>query len=299
MPARLILHGGAWDWDDRLDAPKSQSLLQALEIGWSILQAGGSALDAVEKATNCLEDDPLFDAGTGSHLNAEGIVEMDALLIDARRQNFGAVGAVQRVRHPITLARKVLEETRQNFFVGAGADALAERLGMEIVPNITLVTEIEQANFLAGRAEGASDTVGAVAMDASDNIAVATSTGGTPFKPSGRVGDVPIFGAGGYADEFGGAGATGKGENAMRVLLSKRVVDAISTGKNAQEAAEFAMAYIERMIPNSTVGTIVIDRDGRVGAAHTSAKLACGWIDENGQAQVSMRGGVTRKAILS
>jgi len=295
MQARLIVHGGAWDWDDALDMPKSQSIIKAVEIGWRILNSGGSALDAVEKAVNWLEDDLLFDAGTGSHLNADGVVEMDALIIDASKRNFGAVGAVQRVRYPISLARKVLEETDQNFFVGAGADTLASRVGIPLVPNISLVTETEQANFFAQNTDGASDTVGAIAIDTNGNIAVATSTGGTPLKPAGRIGDSPLFGAGGYADEFGGAGATGKGENAMRVLLSKHVVDEIRHGKNAQEAANAAMDYIESVIPNSMIGTIVIDKDGNLGAAHTAPKLACGWVDENGIARASMKGGVTIK----
>lgn len=295
MQASLIVHGGAWDWDDALDMPKSQSIIKAVEIGWQILNSGGSALDAVEKAVNWLEDDPLFDAGTGSHLNADGVVEMDALIIDASKHNFGAVGAVQRVRYPISLARKVLEETDQNFFVGAGADALASRVGIPLVPNISLVTEKEQADFFAQRTDGTSDTVGAIAMDKDGNIAVATSTGGTPLKPAGRIGDSPLFGAGGYADEYGGAGATGKGENAMRVLLSKHVVDEIRHGKNAQEAANAAMDYIESLIPDSMVGTIVIDKYGHLGAAHTSPKLACGWVDENGVARASMTGGVIVK----
>lgn len=292
---RLIIHGGAWDWDDALDQPKSTAILEALQIGWDILKNGGSALDAVEKAVNSLEDNPLFDAGTGSHLNADGVVEMDAIIIDASQRNFGAVGAVQRVRYPISLARKVLEETDQNFFVGAGADALASRLGMSLVPNISLVTEAEQANFFAGNTDGASDTVGAIAMDKDGKIAVATSTGGTPLKPAGRIGDSPLFGAGGYADEYGGAGATGKGENAMRVLLSKHVVDEIRQGKTAQSAADASMAYIESVIPNSMIGTIVIDKDGNLGAAHTAPKLACGWVDDEGNLRASMKGGVLSK----
>lgn len=295
MQARLIVHGGAWDWDDALDMTKNQSLIKAVEIGWEILNSGGTALDAVEKAVNSLEDDPLFDAGTGSHLNADGIVEMDALIIDARKRNFGAVGAVQKVRYPISLARKVLEETDQNFFVGSGADALAGRLGMPLVPNISLATDAEQANFFAKNTDGASDTVGAIAMDTTGNIAVATSTGGTPLKPAGRIGDSPLFGAGGYADEYGGAGATGKGENAMRTLLSKYVVDEIRHGKNARDAALSAMEYIESVIPESMIGTIVIDKDGNLGAAHTSPKLACGWVDENGVACASMKGGVVER----
>ena len=292
---RLIIHGGAWDWDDALDQPKSTAILEVLQIGWDILKNGGNALDAVEKAVNSLEDNPLFDAGTGSHLNADGVVEMDAIIIDASQRNFGAVGAVQRVRYPISLARKVLEETDQNFFVGAGADALASRLGMPLVPNISLVTEAEQANFFAGNTDGASDTVGAIAMDKDGKIAVATSTGGTPLKPAGRIGDSPLFGAGGYADEYGGAGATGKGENAMRVLLSKHVVDEIRHGKTAQSAADASMAYIESVIPNSMIGTIVIDKDGNLGAAHTAPKLACGWVDDEGNLRASMKGGVLSK----
>lgn len=295
MQPKIIVHGGAWDWDDNLDTPKSQSIIKAVEIAWEILSKGGSALDAVEKAVNWLEDDPLFDAGLGSHLNENGVVEMDALIIDASKRNFGAVGAVQRVQHPISLARKILEETDQNFFVGAGADAIAPRLGIPLVPNISLVSVAEQASFFEQRTDGSSDTVGAIALDANGNIAVATSTGGTPLKPAGRVGDSPMFGAGGYADDFGGAGATGKGENAMRVLLSKHVVDEIRHGKTAQDAADTAIQYLESVIPNSMTGTIVIDRHGNLGAAHSTPKLACGWADANGIAHASMQGGVIVK----
>lgn len=295
MHAALIIHGGAWDWDDALDAPKSTALLQALTVGWEILKNNGNALDAVEKAVNVLEDSPLFDAGTGSHLNADGIVEMDALIIDGSKRDFGAVGAVKRVQHPISLARKILEDTEQKFIVGDGADTIAKKLGIPHIDNASLVTEAELAYFHEKRTDGASDTVGAIAMDTQGHIAVATSTGGTPLKPAGRIGDSPIFGAGGYADEFGGAGATGKGENAMRVLLSKYVVDAIRQGKTAQEAANASMHYIESLIENSMVGTIVIDKDGNVGAAHTTPKLACAWVDQNGNPQVSMRGGVLIK----
>src|SRR5690606_37551714 len=98
MKPSLIIHGGAWDWSDDLDAPKAESLKKAISLAWDILQNGGSALDAIEKAVNWLEDDPLFDAGTGSHLNEDGLVEMDAIIIDAAARNFGAVAGVQRVR---------------------------------------------------------------------------------------------------------------------------------------------------------------------------------------------------------
>ena len=293
MRPALIVHGGAWDWSDSLDEPKRESLRRSLSIGWEILSAGGTALTAVEKAVNCLEDDPLFDAGTGSHLNAEGMVEMDALLIDAQRHDFGAVAGVQRVRHPISLARKVLEETEQNFFVGAGADALAQRVGIEWVPNLSLVSQHELDVFQRRDTSGTADTVGAVAIDAQGNIAVATSTGGTPLKPAGRVGDSPMFGAGGYAhNDFGGASATGQGEHSMRVLLSKHVVDQIAAGHPAQDAAIASLTYVEGVIAASMLGVIVIDKQGRVGAAHTTPKLAHGWIDADDTPQVRMRADV-------
>jgi L-asparaginase / beta-aspartyl-peptidase len=291
MQTALIVHGGAWDWPDDKDKPKAESIQKALEIGRDILQKGGTALDAVEKAINWLEDDPLFDAGTGSHLNAEGIVEMDAIIIDAAKRNFGAVAGVSRVRYPISLARLVLEKTEHNFFVGSNADSLAARLGMPLVPNITLVSDEELAAYRRKDTSGGWDTVGAIALDKYGHLAVGTSTGGTPMKAAGRVGDSPLFGAGGYADEFGGASATGKGEHAMRTLLSRSVVDEIRHGKDAQAAADTAMRYIEGLFSPSMVGAIVMDKDGNVGAAHTTPKMAYGWIDLDGNYCVSMKAG--------
>lgn len=288
----LIVHGGAGSWNDNEDEPKIESLKKAISIGWEIIEAGGSALDAVEKATNWMEDDPLFDAGTGSYLNQDGVVQMDAIIIDPTKHNFGAVAGVERVRYPISLARKVMEETKNNFVVGAGADALAAKMGIPLVPNLSLATEREIEMFRKKITPQVSDTVGAVAIDKAGKLAVATSTGGTAFKISGRVGDAPIFGAGGYADEFGGTSATGEGEYSLRTMLSKRVVDYIAAGKDAQAAAEAAMAYVDSIFGKVSLGVIVIDMQGRLGAAHSSEKIACGWMDENGLPQATMRGGI-------
>lgn len=291
MKPSLILHGGAWRWPDSQDEPKATSIKQALAIGWDILANQGSALDAVEAAIRLLEDDPLFDAGTGSHLNADGLVEMDALIIDGSDVSFGAVGAVQRVRHPITLARHVLT-LQQNFFVGAGADALAMRAGIPPVTNLSLVSDAELALFRRGEVADASDTVGAIAIDRDGNIAVGTSTGGTPAKPAGRVGDSPIFGAGGYADNrIGGATATGNGEHSMRLMLSHRAVQHIANGADAANAARQAIAEADVQFADSMVGVLVIDREGRIGAAHSTPKLALGWINDHGHPQTSMQGG--------
>ncbi|QPC85053.1 isoaspartyl peptidase/L-asparaginase [Phototrophicus methaneseepsis] len=290
MKPSLIVHGGAWDWSDDKDSPILAAMQEATRIGWQLLQAGSSAMDAVEKAVNYLEDHPLFDAGTGSHLNANGIVEMDALLINGDGPDFGAVAAVTQIQHPITLARHVLENTRHNFFVGAGADELAQRLGLPIIANEMLVTEAERDFFNRSKTATGPDTVGAVAIDHTGSIAVATSTGGTPHKPAGRVGDSPMFGAGGYADSrFGGAGATGYGEQSMRLLLSKAVVDQIASGKSAQAAAEAAISQSKQLIDDLKVGVIAIDSQGRIGAAHSTAKIALSWVDEHGQIQVRVK----------
>ena len=292
MKTRLIIHGGAGSWPDQEDEGKRDSLIEASSAGWQILTSGGSALDAIEKAVNILEDEPLFDAGRGSHLNSEGVAQMDAIIVDAPTRNFGAIAGVERIRYPISLARKVMEETSHNFIIGAGAEQLAAELGIPLLPNSWFVTDAEWQRFREKAGAGTSDTVGAVAIDSEGRIAVATSTGGTFFKHPGRVGDAPLYGSGAYGDPYGGVSATGVGEHSMRVLLSKYVVDQIYAGNNGQEAANLSMQYIDTVFEQSNVGVIVIDRDGILGAAHTTEKLACGWIDENGQPQATMKGGL-------
>lgn len=297
MKPAIIVHGGAWDWPDEQDDPKAGALRDAAKIGWDILQAGGSALDAVERAVNYLEDFPLFDAGTGSHLNAIGEAEMDALIIDGSKHDYGAVAAVRRVRYPISLARRVLDESKHCLLVGAGADDFAARMGMPLIPNLTLVTDAELQAFMrqqpAHGPQEVHDTVGAIALDVQGHIAVGTSTGGTPAKAAGRVGDAPLYGAGGYADSlYGGAAASGKGENSMRVLLSKYAVDQIAAGHNAQSAAVAAMQYIEGYFSDSMVALITLDANGRLGVAHTTPKFSVGWVDANGVPQASMKNGL-------
>ena len=284
MPPAIIVHGGAWDWPDAEDAPKTEFLKQAAQAGYDILQRGGSALDAVEKAVNILEDAPVFDAGIGSHLNADGVVEMDAIIVDGTTIDFGAVAGVQRVRYPVTLARQVMEHTPHKMFVGSGADALAAQLGLELAPNLTFVTPQKWQRFLNKDISGPADTVGACALDASGRIAAATSTGGSPLKMAGRVGDSPIFGAGAYADStLGAASATGLGENILRVLLCKYAVDQLVDGRGAQAAADAAIAHINQRFARSMVGIILLDADGGLGFAHSSPKMAVAYVDTQGR----------------
>lgn len=297
MSPKLIVHGGAGQWANFDEAAVLAGVRAAAAAGWAILQAGGSALDAVEAAVILLEDNPLFDAGIGSFLNEQGEIEMDALIADGREIRFGAVAGVRRVRHPITLARAVMEKTNNCFFVADGADQLAASLGIPLVPNIELISENELATFRArhasspSRAAFGTGTVGAIALDNTGNLISGTSTGGTPDKKKGRVGDSPIFGAGGYADDqTGAASATGVGENIMRVFLCKNAVDRMANGLGGGAAAQAALDFLSSRIPNPEAGIIVIDSRGEIGAAHTTAAMPIAWVDSDGQVQARMRG---------
>lgn len=287
---RLILHGGAGPWTEDNHEQVLAGMQIAAERGWQVLSAGGTALDAVETATMILEDDPLFDAGVGSFLNDQGEVEMDALITDGEKIDFGAVAAVRRVRHPITLARMVMTRTPHRFFVGEGADQLAVQFGIEAMSNILFVTAQEFQAFRQRTVQQSHGTVGAVALDRSGRIATATSTGGSPNKMRGRVGDVPVYGAGGYSDNrYGGASSTGVGENIMRYFLSKRVVDLCAEGNTPDRATADSVTYVASQIPRPEVGVIAIDVAGRMGAAHTTAHMPVAWINPDGKACTSMK----------
>ena len=292
---RLIVHGGAGNWTGRDEETVLAGVKAAATAGWRVLTAGGSALDTVEAAVMMLEDHPSFDAGVGSYLNDCGEVEMDALITDGCQLDFGAVAAVRRVANPIRLARLVMTKTKYRLFVAEGADRLAGQLGLPPIANLALVTETEFADFQqrvkTAAAPGAGlGTVGAVAVDQSGHIASATSTGGSPHKPKGRVGDVPVYGAGGYADDHsGGASATGVGENIMRCFLSKHVVDLIAAGKSPRVAAQDGVTFVANRIPNPEVGIITLDQCGNVGAAHTTNGMPVAWIDAEGNLRAGMR----------
>lgn len=290
MRPSLILHGGAGTWEPHLyphDAVQN-AMHTAASIAWSILKSGGTALDAVEAGTISLEDNPLFDAGVGSFLNDVGEAELDALITDGASMMFGAVAAVRHIKNPITLARMIMTRTPHAFFVAEGAERLAVEFGMKLVANLSFVTQQEFADYQRRLSENADaglgmGTVGAVALDKAGNIASATSTGGTPHKRKGRVGDVPIYGAGGYSDNrYGGASATGLGERIMRALMSRGVIDELRAGKTAHQAALIVADGIDN------VGIITLDIEGRVGATHNTPYMPTAWVDEAGEIHVNM-----------
>lgn len=231
---------------------------------------GGTALDAVEIAVRILEDCPVLDAGRGSYPNSDGNVEMDALIMDGQTLNLGAIAAIQRVAHPISLARRVMSESGHHFLVGAGAEAFAESIGFPRCELDELLVGDALERFLATQGQANTvpalgDTVGAVALDLDGNLAAATSTGGTVNKRPGRVGDSPLVGSGAYADNWTAAvSATGYGEALMRVVISKRVCDFVAAGLSAQAACEAAIRVLEERA-NGSGGLIAVDARGQVG----------------------------------
>ena len=274
MTLAIIVHGGAGGWNQSA-ARKQEAIAacaQAAEAGQAILRQGGSAVDAVEAAVNILEDCPVLDAGRGSYPNAEGNVEMDALIMDGRDLNLGAIAAIQRVRHPISLARRVMLESGHSFLVGAGADAFADDIGFERCSvEELLIDDLHIDEMIPTSAIG--DTVGAVALDIHGNVAAATSTGGTANKRAGRVGDSPLVGSGAYADNWTAAvSATGYGEALMRVVISKRVCDFVGTGLSARSACEAAIRVLEERT-GGVGGLIAVDARGQVGWAHNTAAM--------------------------
>jgi beta-aspartyl-peptidase (threonine type) len=201
MKPSLIVHGGAWNIpDDAVEACQA-GCQRALTAGWSILSSGGSALDAVESAVLVLENDPVFDAGYGSHLNLDGRVECDAIVMDGATLRAGSAAALQRIRNPIKLARKILETCPHMMLVGEGAERYAKANGISLCDPKELIAESEwQAWQQCKKDEHAAanhrgheqGTVGAVAIDASGALFAATSTGGTCCRlPSSAAAAMP------------------------------------------------------------------------------------------------------------
>lgn len=289
MTIAMIVHGGAWAIpDDQVDA-HARGCLEAVQAGYGVLHSGGLALDAVQAAIRIMEDDPIFDAGRGSCLTQDGGVELDASIMDGATLNVGAVACVKRIAQPIDLARLVLESPHV-LLVGEGAERFAQQHGMSLCDPESLIVERERRIWEEFKREGHTsvrdvfeprqDTVGAVALDASGNIAAGLSTGGTPNKLPGRVGDVPLMGCGFYADNtVGGVACTGLGEAIARMALAQRAIHMLESNIAPQEAADRAIQTMASRV-GGTAGLIVLDRTGRVGVAYNTKRMARAFLVE-------------------
>ena len=290
MPIALAIHGGAWNVPDGDVEPHRAGIAEALEPAWELLRSGAPALDVVEAAVRHLEDNPTFNAGHGAHLNQAGEVELDASIMEGTGLRAGAVAAVQRIRNPVSLARKVMDSSRHVLLVGRGAQRFAVQQGVKPCRQRDLLAGKELDRFLRIRAgeselvlqefddrpiEPQFSTVGAVACDAAGEVAAATSTGGTQDKVPGRVGDSAIIGAGTYADNASGAvSSTGWGEGILRVSLAKSVTDRLALRKSPGIAGRSALSTLRRV--GGKAGVIVVDRHGRAAAAYNTPRMARG-----------------------
>jgi beta-aspartyl-peptidase (threonine type) len=299
MKPSLIVHGGAWDIPDDAKDSCEDGCRRALQAGWAILSRGGSALDAVEAAIVVLEDAPVFDAGTGSHLNLDGRVECDAIVMDGETLRAGAIAAVQRIRNPIRLARTLMEKGPHMMLVGEGAERYAKEQGIAWCDPEELVTDTEREAWKRCRMDKHAaanhrgheqGTVGAVAVDRAGRLIAGTSTGGTCCKLPGRVGDSPLIGCGCYADaEAGGVSCTGYGEAIMKVVLAKAATDLlrqpVNSGENPSEIADRAAREAVKLLAQrgrGTGGLILLDRNGNPGYAFNTAHMAYGFMNATG-----------------
>lgn len=284
MGIAMAVHGGAWNIPDELWEAHDRGCRAAHAAGQAVLEAGGTAADAVAAAIRIMEDDPTFDAGYGSFLNEHGDVELDAGLMEGNTLHSGAVLGVSRVKNPIDLALKIMNESEHCIFAGEGAHALAERMGMEMVDPSIHVHPRERAvheRIQAGESQiletawsaHPNDTVGAIALDSEGNLAAGNSTGGTLNKALGRVGDAPILGVGFYADnDMGAAICTGWGESIMRSAMAMHGLHALKH-MDVQAAAEAAIEHLANRVKGFG-GILLMTRDGKVGKAFNTERMA-------------------------
>ena len=290
IPWKLVIHGGAGSMrpehgDPDHEERARQGLRDALEAGASVLGKGGNSVDAVEAAVRVLEDDPCFNAGRGSTLNAEGVVELDAAIMDGTNRRAGAVAGLRTTRAPVSLARLLMERGPHVLLSYEGADRMAREAGLEQVENSWFMTGERRRQLQELLAKGGFDadvkygTVGAVAVDALGHVAAATSTGGLTAKQWGRIGDSPLIGAGTYADDRACAvSATGSGEYFIRAVAGHQLAERIRlAGEDLQTALDGVLDDIREL--GGTGGLIAVAPSGQCSWGFTTRAMYRGVAD--------------------
>ena len=293
----LAIHGGAGVISkDEYEPVKQEyldSLTDALKLGASLLEAGGTSLDAVEQVVTLLEDDPRFNAGKGAVFNREGHNELDASIMSGETLRCGAVAAVRTVKNPIVLARKVMEESKHVLLVSDGAERFAADTGVERVDPEYFRTERRWKEWMHKRSQAEAPesapmgTVGVVALDRHGNLAAGTSTGGLTDKAAGRVGDSAVIGAGTYADNRTcAASGTGKGEEFIRFTVAYRIAALMEN--RGMSVAEAAREVVTRVLQPGDGGVIAVDRDGNVAMVFNTPGMFRGAADSGGRFEVAI-----------
>ncbi|XP_029377411.1 isoaspartyl peptidase/L-asparaginase [Echeneis naucrates] len=279
----VVVHGGAGQIPKERSEMSTAGVCRAARAAYSILQGGGSSMDAVVEAVSLLENDPSFNAGCGSVLNVKGEVEMDAIVMDGKMLRSGAVSAVRNIANPVQLARLVMDKTSHACLTAEGANQFASAMGVPSVPQESLITEYSQMRWkknLTPDADpvecqmGKMGTVGAVAVDGEGNISCATSTGGMLNKMEGRVGDTPCIGSGGYADNnIGAVSTTGHGEAIMKVTLARLILFHMEQGQSVEAASDLGLAYMRSRV-HGLGGVVTVDPRGHWAVRFSSRQMS-------------------------
>jgi len=309
MPPKyaLVIHGGAGtiersSMDSATEKAYVDALNFALDTGEKILKEGGKSIDAVEAVIKTMEDNPLFNAGKGAVFTNEGKNELDASIMTGYDQKAGAIGGVTTVKHPISLARAVMEKSEHVMMVGKGAEAFAAKCSLEIVDPSYFFTE-RRYNSLqkilkedSEKVELSEDekgnkkhgTVGCVALDLQGNITAGTSTGGMTNKKFNRIGDAPIIGAGTFADnKTCGVSCTGHGEFFIRYTVARDIAAMMEyKGSSLKEACDYII-YQKLVEKGGEGGLIAIDHQGNIEMPFNSSGMYRGWAKE-GQREVKI-----------
>ena len=309
----IVIHGGAGGItrefiNEEQEEAYTKKLEEALQAGYTVLQNGGIALDAIQAAINVMEDSPLFNAGKGAVYNSEGNQEMDASIMDGNTLNSGAVAGVNHIKNPILAARIVMDSSSHVMLSGKGAEIMVKKYGIEMVDSSYFFTQkrLKQLRKIQGKEQTQLDhtaylrkneliddhkygTVGAVALDKNGNIAAGTSTGGMTNKKYGRIGDSPIIGAGTYADNnIGGISATGTGEYFIRTVAAHEVLKLIQyKGLNPKDALhEVLFNQIGKL--GGEGGMILLDKNGDVYWDFNSTGMFRGYKKANGATKIEI-----------
>jgi len=309
----IVIHGGAGGikreyFTEEQQNAYTQKLQEALDAGYAVLEKGGISLDAIQAAINIMEDSPLFNAGKGAVYNSEGNQEMDAAIMDGNTLNAGAIAGVNHIKNPILAARVVMDSSSHVMLSGKGAEIMAAKYGIEMVDSSYFFTEkrMNQLKKIQGKEKTELDhtaylikneliddhkygTVGAVAIDKNGNIAAGTSTGGMTNKKYGRVGDVPIIGAGTYANNLTcGISATGTGEYFIRTVAAHEVSSLIRY-KNFTPAEALNEVLFNQIGPlGGEGGMILLDKYGEVYWDFNSTGMFRGYKKSDGTSKVEM-----------
>ena len=294
----IVIHGGAGtilkeNMSDELEVAYKEKIKEALEAGNHILKTNGTSIDAVEAAIIILEDSELFNAGVGSVLSNNEEVEMDASIMTGQNLNAGAISGIKHIKNPISLARKVLEESEHVFLSGIGAEDFAVSKGFETIENKSFITErrlnsVRKAKKRDSIQDNKFGTVGCVALDKFGNITSGTSTGGMTNKKWNRIGDVPIIGAGTYANnKTCGISSTGWGEYFIRNVVAYDISSQIDYLKiDINQAAKNTLKKVKDL--GGSGGVIGIDSNGNIMMDFNTKGMYRGYIKSDGETKIEI-----------